>query len=54
MSQNIFWYLGYRDTPLFPRLLFRSGGWVGGEMKTKANQRQIEVEVEAELGNNQS
>ena len=20
MSQNIFWYLGYRDTPLFPRL----------------------------------
>ena len=20
MSQNIFWYLGYQDTPLFPRL----------------------------------
>ena len=22
MGQNIFWYLGYQDTPLFPRLLF--------------------------------
>ena len=34
-------------------LLFWSGGWVGGEMEIKAisASNQVEVEVEAELGN---
>ena len=40
---------GSRCSSVF--LLFRSGGWVGGEMKIKANLSLSLVEVEAELGN---
>ena len=40
--------LGSRCSSVF--LLFRSGGWVGGEMEIKANLSLSLVEVEAELG----
>ena len=39
---------GSRCSAVF--LLFRSGGWVGGEMEIKANLSLSLVEVEAELG----
>ena len=42
--------LGSRCSSVF--LLFRSGGWVGGEMEIKANLSLSLVEVEAELGKN--
>ena len=41
--------LGSRCSSVF--LLFRSGGWVGGEMEIKANLSLRLDEVEAELSN---